>query len=1061
MKLNIPEYVIKKECINTNIVFQLGFKQQIVDVDLKECEDGFVISNVLEEDILITNTNKRFKKFNYILKYKEQVLNETSILKWYRFKKDISTEQIKESYECNYNLHKEIINESGEVIKFGLRTPQIGAVHSILSNITNPKFDNGIIVMPTGTGKTEVMLTSFLNEEIKKLIVLTPSKALRNQIGNKFKQLGILKELGIINEKCKYPVVGILKKNFTNKEDEKLFFEKCNVIITSMQLGISIDTKNINECFSHLFIDEAHHITANKWGEIADKFENQIIQFTATPFRNDGKMMKGNIIYKYSLLQAQEEKYFKNINFEYIREFDEVKADRSIASKAIEILNNDINTGYNHVIMARVESIKRAKEIIKIYEELAPDKMPLMISNDMSNSEKEENLNLLLNGSCKIIVCVNMLGEGFDFPKLKIAAIHDPHKSIATTIQFVGRFTRTSKENIGDASVVANIANDFTNKVIEELYSQDSDWNKIIRGTSDVLIDRELRKIEFLNNFEGEIPEIIPLQNIFPALSTYVFKTKYARFLIDDAIEKIKSDNIITSQNYDGNILTCIEKQVGKTDWCSNEEIRETSFDLYIIYYDSIKKNVYVGTTTKNPPYEIINKCFDDCVVVNGETTFKCLANIKRLKLSTLGLNSNSSGYVSYRMYAGRDVIEGISDPNKLNSYKNNLFGKGYENENECSIGCSKKGKIWSKKIGNLLEWKEWCDLIGEKISDESIKVEDIIKGIPVPKVLDKLPDKVPISIEFQPDILIDNESRYIIKDGEKKAELTEVDIRLLEGSNKEKIKFVIESLERNIRKEYEISINNKIVNYKECSGTLEIKIGNKYRNIKQWFLEYPPKITYMDGSTLENNYYLEFCSDSIAKYNKNDLIVKEWEGTNIRKESQGIERVNDSIQYKIINDIKIEGYDIIFDDDGSGEIADIVSIKVEEEIIYIDLYHCKYSHGDEPGARVSDLYEVCGQSQKSVNWKVKPDKIFKHMIKREQLRQSKYESTRFEIGDENKLNTIMSMAKIYPIKMNVYIVQPGISKKLVSNEQLNLLGVTQTWLLETLGVKLYVIVSE
>ena len=46
MKLNIPEYVIKKEYINTNIVFQLGFKQQIVDVDLKECEDGFVISNV-------------------------------------------------------------------------------------------------------------------------------------------------------------------------------------------------------------------------------------------------------------------------------------------------------------------------------------------------------------------------------------------------------------------------------------------------------------------------------------------------------------------------------------------------------------------------------------------------------------------------------------------------------------------------------------------------------------------------------------------------------------------------------------------------------------------------------------------------------------------------------------------------------------------------------------------------------------------------------------------------------------------------------------------------------
>lgn len=38
------------------------------------------------------------------------------------------------------------------------------------------------------------------------------------------------------------------------------------------------------------------------------------------------------------------------------------------------------------------------------------------------------------------IICVDMLGEGFDFPNLKIAAIHDPHKSLANTLQFIGRF---------------------------------------------------------------------------------------------------------------------------------------------------------------------------------------------------------------------------------------------------------------------------------------------------------------------------------------------------------------------------------------------------------------------------------------------------------------------------------------------------------------------------------------------------------------------------------------------------------------------------------------------
>ena len=48
-----------------------------------------------------------------------------------------------------------------------------------------------------------------------------------------------------------------------------------------------------------------------------------------------------------------------------------------------------------------------------------------------------------------------MLGEGFDFPNLKIAAIHSPHKSLVSTLQFIGRFARTNAENIGTAKFIA------------------------------------------------------------------------------------------------------------------------------------------------------------------------------------------------------------------------------------------------------------------------------------------------------------------------------------------------------------------------------------------------------------------------------------------------------------------------------------------------------------------------------------------------------------------------------------------------------------------------------
>ncbi|WP_258960079.1 helicase-related protein, partial [Klebsiella pneumoniae] len=83
----------------------------------------------------------------------------------------------------------------------------------------------------------------------------------------------------------------------------------------------------------------------------------------------------------------------------------------------------------------------------------------------------------------RIIVCVDMLGEGFDLPELKIAAIHDQHKSPAVTLQFIGRLTRVDN-TLGDAKFVANIANQKTDHQMSELYKESADWGKIIRDVS-------------------------------------------------------------------------------------------------------------------------------------------------------------------------------------------------------------------------------------------------------------------------------------------------------------------------------------------------------------------------------------------------------------------------------------------------------------------------------------------------------------------------------------------------------------------------------------------------
>lgn len=70
----------------------------------------------------------------------------------------------------------------------------------------------------------------------------------------------------------------------------------------------------------------------------------------------------------------------------------------------------------------------------------------------MGEAEQEHIRGLIRERKTRIIVCVDMLGEGFDLPELKIAAFHDVKKSLAATLQLAGRFTRT-KSNLGDPTL--------------------------------------------------------------------------------------------------------------------------------------------------------------------------------------------------------------------------------------------------------------------------------------------------------------------------------------------------------------------------------------------------------------------------------------------------------------------------------------------------------------------------------------------------------------------------------------------------------------------------------
>lgn len=97
--------------------------------------------------------------------------------------------------------------DSGRNIE-GLRPPQIGAIYAVQAHWT-VNSDPATIVLPTGVGKTETMISLLVAEQCQRLLVVVPTDALRTQLAEKFLTLGLLKtpRFGVVAEHALYPVV--------------------------------------------------------------------------------------------------------------------------------------------------------------------------------------------------------------------------------------------------------------------------------------------------------------------------------------------------------------------------------------------------------------------------------------------------------------------------------------------------------------------------------------------------------------------------------------------------------------------------------------------------------------------------------------------------------------------------------------------------------------------------------------------------------------------------------------------------------------------------------------
>lgn len=346
---------------------------------------------------------------------------------------------------------------------FKLRDYQEECHKDIMAYLSGPQSSKpGLVVLPTGTGKSISIAHLADSFQEGKILVLCPSKEILEQNFNKYKAYG--------GEACIYSA------SFASKE-------MCHV--TFATLG---SIKNLGKTFkSHgiklLAMDEAH-LNSNPEGGMFKKFFKDLspkytLGFTATPFRlksyssfTDGNYSQlnlmnrtrpkffSNIVHVTQIEYAVKNGYWAPIEFhnqvfdplglmlnstgaEYTQEsMERVIKKNNVNNRIYKLIKKLISEGRESILvfLDTVDNCYTMKKALGDYAEVVDAKTP--------KKERTRILEEFKTGKVKVVVNNSVLTTGFDFPALQVVIMGRPTNSLAVLYQIYGRAVRPYKDKV-------------------------------------------------------------------------------------------------------------------------------------------------------------------------------------------------------------------------------------------------------------------------------------------------------------------------------------------------------------------------------------------------------------------------------------------------------------------------------------------------------------------------------------------------------------------------------------------------------------------------------------
>lgn len=362
-----------------------------------------------------------------------------------------------------------------------LREPQVEAYKALYEYFRTGR-QSAIIQIPVGCGKSGIAAIAPFGIAKGRVLVVAPNLTIKE---------GLFESLDVTNrQKCFWRRRDILSDEamiggpFATTLDTGNISvcEKSHIVISNVQQLATNPEKWLHrfarDFFDMLIVDEAHHAPAASWQKVREHFgAARVVNMTATPFRGDAQEIEGDLVYRYPFKKATFKGYIKRVTASYAApselEFtahgetrtyslDEVLAmkekdwfsrgialsepcNQTIVDNSLQRLEQLRETGTAHQLIAVACSVNHARSIVRLYQ--ARGFSADLIYSEMDEDKKADVKRRLTSGELDCIVQVQMLGEGFDHPKLSVAAIFRPFRTLAPYIQFVGRILRVIVQN--------------------------------------------------------------------------------------------------------------------------------------------------------------------------------------------------------------------------------------------------------------------------------------------------------------------------------------------------------------------------------------------------------------------------------------------------------------------------------------------------------------------------------------------------------------------------------------------------------------------------------------